>query len=1188
MGKGVDIINNSDLYQLAHSAFQIYLKKKEMGPKGKKKGQSFDDSDEEINNKKGGNKKGQQLEDDIPQPVKKGGNKKGQRGKQDSDDEPENIPQPVAKKSNNKKGQRGKQDSDDEQEDIPQPVKKGGKPAPQQQQQQKKGGKQQDSDDEQEDIPQPVKKGGKTTPPQKKGGKQQDSDNEEEEEDEIPQPVKKGGKPTQPQKKGGKGGKQQESEDEEEEEEIPQPVKKGGKPTTQQSKKGGKGGKQQESEDEEEEEDIPQPVKKGSKPTKGGKGGKQQQQQQQESEEEEEEDIPQPVKKGGKPTQQSKKGGKGGKQQESEDEEEEEEIPQPVKKGGKPTTQQSKKGGKGGKQQQESEDEEEEEVPQPVKKGSNKKDQKKGGKQQQQQESEDEDEEIQQPVKKGGKKDKKKGKHVEEEEEEEEEEEIEQPIKKGGKKDKRSGLEDSMSELSIKSKKGKGKHVEEPEQEDEEEEEEEEEKPVKKSSKKDKKKGKHVEEEPEEEEEEEEKPVKKSNKKDKKKGKHVDVAEEDEEEQEEKSNKKSKDKKKGKHVEEEEEEEPQEEEEEEEEKKMTLAEIRAAKKAKKEGKKEKKKEKEKKKRDEQEEDAFELAKKKQQEEIDYDNIDIEDVPGKDAPTYVHLKSSEGLRSKIGNDIKFDNLILSVPGRILLNNASLTLAYGQKYGFVGRNGIGKSTLVKKIAMRDEITIAPHLRVLYVEQEVTGDDTTPLDCVLNADEERKWLLEEEKVLTELEKVNPSWQFDPRQKRNYSLRDIYDRLKEIDSDKASVRAANILVGLGFTFEEITVKKSRDYSGGWRMRIALARALFCKPEVLLLDEPSNHLDLHACVWLEKYLNQWDRTLLVVSHEASFLNEVVDNIIYIHDQKLDQYRGNYDAFMKQKSVNQRSKEKEKDKQDRKLKKMNEFITKNKNNTQAKQAASRAKKMEKIETIELEREDASLVVDFPEPEHLTPPLLVFKDVCFGYEGRPTMFKNLDIGIDMDSKIALVGMNGVGKSTLMKLMNGDLHETTGYIERSRKMRVARFSQHFVDQLDTTMTPIEYFQSKFNNPPVQQIRNHLGRFGICGSLPLHKITTLSGGQKSRVILAELAWAEPHILLLDEPTNHLDIDAIEALAEGINAFTGGVVLISHNQHLINLIAEQIWVVKKDGTIYLYPGTFMDYKNEISKEIDNMIIRS
>eukprot|EP01133_Synstelium_polycarpum_P016936 gene16936-20144_t len=954
--------------------------------------------------------------------------------------------------------------------------------------------------------------------PKKKGGKhQQDSDDDIV--DNIPQPEKKGGK-QQPQ--GKKGGKQQQ----EVEDDVPQPVKKGGK------KKGGK--HQQDDDSEEEKTVVPPPAAKKAAPAK--KGGKQQQQQ---DSEDEEETIPQPVKKAAPP---AKKGGKKGRQalddQEDEDNDVVDDIPQPAKKGGK----KDKKKGK----QQVLDDEDEEMV----------------------EEQEEEEEHIPQPAKKGGKKDKKKGKQavVEEEEEleQEEEEEIPQPTKKSSKKDKKKGKQQVVEE--------------EPEEEEQVEEEPEEEipQPTKKSSKKDKKKSKHapVEEEEEVAEEEEEipQPTKKSSKK---KGKKVVEEEPEEEEQvEEEEEEKPKKKRSSKSASTklaqlsiDDDEEEQEEEEEKQEKTMTLAEAKAAKLAKKEAKKNLKVEKAKKKRDMDEEDQLELMKAAVAAEIDYDNMDIEDVPGRNPPDHVHLKSGSGARSKIGNDIKIDNYSMSVPGKILLQNASLTLAYGQKYGFVGRNGIGKSTLVKKISERDEIVIAPHLRVLYVEQEVTGDDNTPLQCVLKADVEREWLIEEEKVLVALERENPSWMYVPREKRNYTLRDIYDRLREIDSDRAAIRASAILVGLGFTAEEIDTKPSRDYSGGWRMRIALARALFCKPEVLLLDEPSNHLDLHACVWLEKYLNGWDRTLLVVSHEATFLNEVVDNIIHIHDQRLDQYRGNYDDFVKQRAVAQRTVQKKLDKQETKLKKDKEFINKSKYSTQAKQAASRQRKIDKIEIVTVEREDKSLVVSFPTPEHLTPPLLRFDDVDFGYEGRPTIFKNLEIGVDMDSKVALVGMNGVGKSTLMKLMAGELKETRGYVEKSRKMRLARFSQHFVDQLNTDQTPIEYFQTLFNNPPVQDIRNHLGRFGISGNLPTHRITTLSGGQKSRVILAELAWVHPHILLLDEPTNHLDIDAIEALADGINEFEGGVVLISHNQHLINKVANEIWVVKKDGTVTKLP---------------------
>ncbi|GAM24940.1 hypothetical protein SAMD00019534_081150 [Acytostelium subglobosum LB1] len=1111
----------------------------------------------------------------APKDKKKG---KGQQF-DDDDDIVDNIPQPdkkQAKQQPQKKGGKKNRGDDSDEELEKKPV---AAPAPVQNNK-KKGGKQQQHDDDDDAVeeialPQPAKKGGKND--KKKGGKQQ-HDDDDDIEDNIPQPAKKGGKNDKK-----KGGAKHAESDEDDVEDLPQPVKKGGK----NDKK--KGGKHIES-DEDDVEDIPQPVKKGGAAKNDKKKGGAGKQQVDDDDEDDVEDIPKPVKKGGAAKKDKKKGGK---HVESDEEEEEvEDIPQPVKKGG--AAKKDKK--KGGKQQIDDDDEEEEveDIPQPVKKGgAAKKDKKKGGKHVDDDEDEEEVEDIPQPVKKGGKSDKKKGgKHIEEDDEEEEVEDIPQPAKKGGKKDKKKGAA--------------AKHVEE---EEEEEEVEDIPQPVKKTSKKDKKKGsKHAQEEDEDEVEDEEEipqPVMKVSKKDKKKGsKHAhDDDEEDEEEEVTKkmsnlSVKGKKGKGKSKHVEEEEEEEPEEEPEEEEEnedeeeetpKQMTLAEIKAAKAAKKAAKLEAKKVKAKKKRDAEEEDQFEELKKKNAVEIDYDNVDIDDIEGRNPPDFVHLRTSAGLRSQIGNDIKIDNLTMSVPGRILLQGANLTLAYGQKYGFVGRNGIGKSTLVKKIAMRDEITIAPHLRVLYVEQEVVGDDNTPLTCVLNADEERTWLMAEEKELNRLDNENPSWQYDPREKRNYNLRDIYERLKEIDSDKAQARASSILVGLGFTLEEISTKPSKDYSGGWRMRIALARALFCKPEVLLLDEPSNHLDLHACVWLEKYLFSWDRTLLVVSHEATFLNEVVDNIIHIHDQRLDQYRGNYDDFVKQRDVAQKTTLNKLEKQQRKMKKEKDFINANKTNTNAKMAAQRKKKLEKVELVKVDVDDKSLVVSFPEPEsRLTPPLLRFHNVSFGYPGRPVMFKNLEIGVDMDNKIALVGMNGVGKSTLIKLLAGELSETEGYIERSRKCRVARFSQHFVDQLNTDQTPIEYFQTKFSNPPIQNIRNHLGRFGICNNLPLHKITTLSGGQKSRVILAELAWAAPHILLLDEPTNHLDIDAIEALAEGINEFEGGVVLISHNQHLINLVANEIWVVKKNGTVTKYDGDFMDYKAEISRELDKMVVRS
>jgi len=368
--------------------------------------------------------------------------------------------------------------------------------------------------------------------------------------------------------------------------------------------------------------------------------------------------------------------------------------------------------------------------------------------------------------------------------------------------------------------------------------------------------------------------------------------------------------------------------------------------------------------------------------------------------------------------------------------------------------------------------------------------------------------------------------------------------------------------------------------MRIALARALFCKPEVLLLDEPTNHLDLHACFWLERYLSKWPKTLVVVSHEATFLNEVVDHILLLAEKTLTTYKGNYWHYMKARQVDVRSRESQMDKQQRKIKNLKGQVQKGQG---SKMGATRKNQLANIEIITIDRDDKSLTVDFPDPEKIPPPLIRFNEVSFGYDPKKPIFKNLDFGIDMDSKIALVGLNGVGKSTLMKLMAGELQETGGYVEKSRKIRIARFSQHHLEQLDSRVSAVQYLQDKFGNPGgVHELRQHLGRFGISGNLSTNPIETLSGGQKSRVVLAELAWSLPHILLLDEPSNHLDLDAIEALAQGLNKFKGGVVLISHNQRLISLVCEQIFVVTKSGHVERFNGDFDEYKDHILESMD------
>lgn len=548
----------------------------------------------------------------------------------------------------------------------------------------------------------------------------------------------------------------------------------------------------------------------------------------------------------------------------------------------------------------------------------------------------------------------------------------------------------------------------------------------------------------------------------------------------------------------------------------------------------------------------------------------------DYPSYVDLKGRNKTKNR---DIICDNFSVTLGGKVLLKEGTkLSLIYGNKYGMVGRNGLGKSVMLRKISSRDpDLNIPEYLKILHVEQEVVGDDTLPIDSVLQADQERVWLLAEAKRLQALkDKETGEAEEEEEEERSYTLADIYERLRDIESDKAEAKAAQILAGLGFSQEEIRNKPTKEYSGGWRMRIALARALFSQPDLLLLDEPNNHLDLEACIWLENYLVDWKKTLVVVSHDSTFLNEFVDHIIHIHQKTLTTYKGDYDTFVKVRESNRRAKQKKADAAERKEKDLKMFIQKNKN----KQGKSREKQLEKIEKVQLDIEDPTMTFSFPESGGLGPLPLKFKEVSFAYPGQKLLFKNLSFGIDTDSRIALVGRNGVGKSTLMSLMVGTIEPTGGDIERDRHMRVARFTQHHVDQLDLSVTVMEYMKERFPGARDQEIRQHVAKFGLNANLPNQKIQTLSGGQKSRVAFAELAWKKPHILFLDEPSNHLDVEAIESLAAALEAFDGGVVLISHNQYLVSLVCDEIWVVG-NNTVTRLEGTFADYKKLVAKEI-------
>jgi ATP-binding cassette, subfamily F, member 1 len=528
-----------------------------------------------------------------------------------------------------------------------------------------------------------------------------------------------------------------------------------------------------------------------------------------------------------------------------------------------------------------------------------------------------------------------------------------------------------------------------------------------------------------------------------------------------------------------------------------------------------------------------------------------------------------------NNISIDSFSISIGKKTLFDNSSLKISFGQKYGFIGKNGCGKTTLLKHIAKK-QLPINKEMDILYVEQEIQPSEKTAFQTVIEANIKRTELLKKRDNLVE------KLENDGDQNLIPELTKLEDQLTSMDVDKDESIVRKILKGLGFSIKDQN-KPTSDFSGGWRMRISLARALYLEPTLLLLDEPTNHLDLNAVIWLTWYLESWKKSLLVVSHDQGFLNEVCNNIINIEDNKLAYYRGNFFKFKMAYQQKLDKKRKDWEKVERQVKQMR------KKSKPKKEVQEFLKKKEKEGIVKLDK-DYNVIIEFIETAEIQRPLIQVKDVDFKYNDEKVIFNNINFGLDMDSRITLVGPNGAGKSTLIKLLVEELKPTKGDVFSKNQLRVGYYHQHFDSYLPMNQTPIEYIKSVYkpdneDDPLVgsnleQFVRKHLGKISLEGEAHTKPIKQLSGGQKARVALVSLILQKPHLLLLDEPTNHLDIESIEGLIKGINEFNGGVFIITHDSELVTSTESQLWVVE-NNTVYPFDGEYDDYRDKIIESL-------